>query len=97
MPSPISAASEDETERDGLFSYRAEIHAAIVGLAVGLVVGMTGSWELASLFVFVALGAKLASVKHEKLRDIRREPWYALGTFVVGLALSRAVWALSLI
>jgi len=77
-----SSTDESETERDGLFSTLREFHAAIVGLVVGVVVGLTGSVELAGLFTFIALGSKLGS-KH--LGNIRREPWYALGMFLIGL------------
>ncbi|WP_459191839.1 hypothetical protein [Halosimplex sp. J119] len=86
MPLIPSSTDESETERDGPFSTLREIHAATVGLAVGVVVGLTGHIELAALFVFIALGAKLGSVG--PLEDIRREPWYALGLFLVGLAIT---------
>jgi len=76
------STDESETERDGVVLSLREWHASVVGLAVGVVTALTGSWELAGLFVFVALGAKLDS-KH--LTDIRREPWYALGFCLAGL------------
>jgi hypothetical protein len=75
-----SSSDESETRRDGLFSTRREIHASVVGLGVGVVVAVAGVWELGALFVFATLGSKLGS-KH--LGDIRREPWYALGAFLV--------------
>ncbi|WP_135363457.1 hypothetical protein [Halosimplex halophilum] len=78
-----SSTDESETERDGLFSTLREVHAGIVGLAVGVTVALTSSYELAGLFVFAALGTKLSSTS--RLEDIRREPWYALGMFLVGL------------
>ncbi|QLH77466.1 hypothetical protein HZS55_09230 [Halosimplex rubrum] len=84
-----SSTDESETERDGPFSTLREIHAATVGLAVGVVVAKTGSYELAGLFAFVALGAKLGSVG--RLEDIRREPWYALGLFLLGLVATTLV------
>jgi hypothetical protein len=77
------SSDESETARDGFLSTRREIHASVVGLAVGVTVALTGSLELAGLFVFSVLGAKLGS-KH--LGDLRREPWYALGAFLAGLA-----------
>jgi len=76
------STDESETERDGVLSSLREWHAAIVGLAVGVVAALTGSWELAGLFVFATLGLKLGS-RH--LGDVRQEPWYALGFFLVGL------------
>jgi len=81
-----SSTKESETERDGLLSTRREWHATIGGLAVGVVVAMTSSWELAGLFVFAALGAKLGS-KH--LGDLRREPWYGLGAFLATVTVTR--------
>ena len=81
------STDESETERDGLFSTLREFHAAIVGLAVGVVVGLTGHYELAALFVFIALGAKFSSTS--RLKDVRREPWYALGLFLVGLGVTK--------
>ncbi|QLH80969.1 hypothetical protein [Halosimplex pelagicum] len=89
-----SSTDESETERDGLFSTLREFHAAIVGLAVGVVVGLTGHYELAALFVFIALGAKFGSVKY--LSDVRREPWYALGLFLVGLGIVRGLQTVAL-
>lgn len=85
MPIIPSRSNESETERDGFLSTRRELHATVVGLAVGVVVVMTGSWELAGLFVFATLGSKLGS-KH--LTDIRREPWYALGAFLAAALLT---------
>ncbi|QRY26374.1 MULTISPECIES: hypothetical protein [Halobacterium] len=76
------STDESATERDGLLSTRREVHASVVGIAVGVVTSMTGSWELAGLFVFTCLGSKLGS-RH--LTDIRREPWYALGCFLGGV------------
>jgi len=77
------SSDESETERDGFLSTRREIHATAIGLAVGVVVVMTNSWELAALFVFVTLGAKLGSLQSRGLLEVRREPWYALGAFLV--------------
>ncbi|WP_436924950.1 hypothetical protein [Halosimplex amylolyticum] len=77
------STEESETARDGFLSTLREFHAAIIGLAVGVVVAMTGAWELAALFVFAALGAKLSQV--EQLGDVRREPWYALGAMLVAI------------
>ncbi|MDL0133574.1 hypothetical protein [Halobacterium salinarum] len=85
MPILPSSSNESETERDGFLSTRRELHASVVGLAVGVVTVMTGSWELAGLFVFATLGSKLGS-KH--LTDIRREPWYALGAFLAAVAVN---------
>ena len=82
MPLIPDSSDESETDRDGFLSTRGEIHASVIGLAVGIVVVATGSWKLAALFVFVALGMKLGSLRSKGLLEIRREPWYALGAFL---------------
>ena len=80
-----SSSDESETSRDGSLSTQREIHASVVGFVVGVVVAMLGAWELAGLFVFATLGSKLGS---KYLGDIRREPWYALGFFLMGAAIT---------
>ncbi|WP_136689366.1 hypothetical protein [Halorhabdus amylolytica] len=82
----LTAPTEAATESNGFLSTRPEWHATVIGTAVGVVVAMTGSWELAGLFVFAALGAKLGS-KH--LGDLRREPWYGLGAFLAAVTVTR--------
>lgn len=77
------SSDESETERDGAFSTRREIHATVLGLAVGLATGLTGSYELGGLFVFAVLGAKLGGLKSDALAEIQSEPWYAAAGFVV--------------
>lgn len=77
------SSDESETERDGFLSTRREIHASVIGIVVGIAVAMTGSWELAGLFVFATLGTKLGSLDSVGLLEIRREPWYASGGFLV--------------
>lgn len=83
MPLIPDSSDESETDRDGFLSTRREIHASVIGLAVGVIVVMTGAWELAALFVFVALGVKLGSLRSPGLVEIQREPWYALGWFLL--------------
>lgn len=74
-----SSTDESETERNGFLSTRREIHAFVVGAAVGLITGLSGSYELGALFMFAVFGAKLDN-KH--LNDIQQEAWYALGAFI---------------
>ena len=83
MPLIPDSSDESETDRDGFLSTRGEIHASVIGLAVGIVVVATGSWKLAALFVSVTLGVKLGSLQSAGLSEIRREPWYALSAFLV--------------
>lgn len=80
--------TESETARDGLLSTRREIHASVVGAAVGVVGAASGSVELLALFTLATLGAKLGS-RH--LGDIRKEPWYALGAMLLGLVVGGAI------
>ena len=77
-----SARDESETKRDGFLSTRREIHVAVIGLTVGVVCALAQAWELAGLFVFATLGSKLTP---EHLSGLRREPWYALGMFLIGV------------
>lgn len=79
-----SSKDESETERNGFLSTRREIHAFVVGAAVGLITGLSGSYELGALFTFLVFGAKLDN-KH--LEDIQKEAWYALGSFLLTLCI----------
>jgi hypothetical protein len=81
-----SGSDESETERTGFLSTRREIHSATIGLAVGFIVAMTTAWELGALFLFTVLGVKL---ENKYLGDIQKEPWYAAGFFMAGIALAR--------
>jgi|GEM_PF-3270785 len=81
----MTAPSESESERDGLLSYAVEWHALILGLAVGLAAGLTQRWELVGIAVAIVLGVRGAP---GRLSQLRREPWYALGGVVIGVALS---------
>lgn len=90
-----SSSDESETTRDGFLSTRREIHATVIGLTVGGVAAHTAAWELAALFVFVTLGAKLGGMTAPALAEIRREPWYALGGFTAAVLLVLAAPALS--
>jgi len=75
------STDERETERNGVLSTLDEFHALIIGLVVGGVVILSGSWELAALFVAGVLGTKLSKVP---LETVRKERWYALGGFAIG-------------
>lgn len=79
---------ESDTERDGLLSYSVEVHAAIIGLAVGLAAGTTGNAQLALALVSVALGVgRVQQQFSEKVRSqLIKEPWYALSGTAVGYA-----------
>jgi len=76
---------EDESDRDGFLSVYREWHSLTVGLAIGLVAGLTGTWELAGIVAGIALGVRAAK---GPLEDVRQEPWYALGGLTVTLVLA---------
>lgn len=86
---PKAMSTESDTERDGFLSYTTEWHALIIGSATGLVSALTAAYELAALLVFAALGLKAADAKG--LREVRREPWYALGGLTGLIALVEVV------
>lgn len=69
----------------------AEVHAVILGAAVGLLAGYghaVGQTQLATgvtaLFVVAALGVGLTGKLPKAQKTIRREPWYALAALLVG-------------
>ena len=68
-----------------LLSTRAERHAAIVGLGAGFTAALTGRVELLAVVVAISIGVR-AAPEPGKLRELRREPWYAIGFGLVGYA-----------
>ncbi|QSG06475.1 hypothetical protein [Halapricum desulfuricans] len=86
-----TASSEAESDRNGLLSTRREWHALIVGLAVGVVAGLTERWELAGVATAIVLGVREAG---GALQELRREPWYALGGLVLGIVATVVATAL---
>ena len=76
------AASESDSERDGLLSYASEWHAAIIGLACGLGLGVPG----VVLITASALGLKRwEQISNRKaLRELRREPLYGICASILG-------------
>lgn len=80
----MDAPTEADSQRDGVLSYALEWHALIMGLGAGLASGLAQRPELLVLVVGVALGIKAAPTK--KLRQLKREPWYAIGGTLIGYA-----------
>lgn len=80
------ASSEDDTERDGAFSYHAETHAAGMGISVGFVATATGQMKLIGALAGLALYGRRSGLQigGKLVEDIRSEPHYALGGLVVG-------------
>lgn len=90
------AGSEDDTERDGAFSYHAETHAAAVGLAAGFFATATGDERFLSLILAAAVYGQAryrdkTPKRRRILQDIRQEPHYALAFAVLGALLGALV------
>jgi len=77
--------SEDGWAYDGPLSTLTEWHALITGLAAGTATVLTGNPLFVAVTVAVALG--LFAVPHPKLRELKREPWYAAGGTLPPVAL----------
>jgi hypothetical protein len=76
-----------------------ELHAAILGAVVGVLVGyghVIGRTGLATgftaFFVAVALGVQYHGKIPKAQKTIRREPWYALAALLVGGAVAVALF-----
>jgi len=76
------AEHERDSQRDGAFSYSKENHAFVLGLGAGLLTGLTGRRDLAVVVAAVALGVRAAPTG--RLKQLRKEPWYALGGLILG-------------
>lgn len=75
------APSEDATDGDGLLSYAGEWHALALGAGAGLAASVGDRPELVVVVVAIALGVRAAPTS--KLKELRREPWYATGGAVL--------------
>jgi hypothetical protein len=88
-----SAATEDGSEYDGVLSYANEYHALLIGLAAGFAAGVASRPEVAAAVGATALGIQvpgLAKARFEGrgvLKEMRREPWYAIGGNAIGFVL----------
>lgn len=90
MPGP-DAPRESDTERDGFLSYSREWHSLAVGAAAGLVGGLTYSTPtepvglaIMGAVVATAFGLQVGKRLSKKAaREVRKEPWYAVGALVV--------------
>lgn len=110
--SSASAPSEQHTQRNGLFSHKAETHAGVWGGGLGLLSVLTavyapgytsGVVAVAASLVVYALGEREAEVKdtqipREVIDEARREPQYLLGCFIGGVVLGvLVVWVLGVL
>jgi hypothetical protein len=67
-----------------------ERHAAIIGLSVGLLAGLSAQYEFLFVFALVTLGYEGGFRVSKKVKGaIRRESWYALGSVVIGVVAAR--------
>jgi len=83
-----AAGSEDATAYDGPLSYRAEWHALIIGLGTGFTAAVTARPIVLAAMFACALGISGvdAGIKFRGKgvkRELRREPWYAVGGGIV--------------
>ena len=76
------AATEADSEYDGLLSYASENHAAILGFVVCYTLGLPGL----GMVVATALGlARWKQISNRKaVRELRKEPWYGIGAGFLG-------------
>lgn len=95
------APSESDSARDGVLSYSAEVHALALGLGAGVVTALLlvlGHRELSALPAVAVVGWALGIRKVPKgadshVRDVAREPAYAVGGVAVGVVVVLALAA----
>lgn len=80
---------EEDTERDGPLSYAVEVHAAAIGVSIGVAAAMAGDMQLVMALITIALGVGRAQQQFsEKVQEqLVKEPVYALAGLVIGYAL----------
>lgn len=80
-----TAATEAESERDGLLSWAGEWHATTLGAGFGAVGAVLGRPEVAAIGIAGALGLEAARrLPGTVASEIQQEPWYAVGGVVAG-------------
>lgn len=77
---------EEDTDRDGLLSYSVEVHAAVIGVSVGVAAMMGGDMQLVMALVSIALGVgRVQQQFSDKVKSqLIKEPWYALAGAAIG-------------
>jgi len=85
------AYREDDTDRDGAFSYKSETHAAGVGAGLGFAATATGQTRLLGLVVSMALYGRRGETTLDQtiVADVQAEPHYALGGLLLGALVGR--------
>lgn len=73
----------------GLFSYSVEVHAFLIGVAVGAYTQTTGDLQLAMGVISIALtvGRGQQHFTETVSSQLKKEPWYAIGGLIVGIVL----------
>lgn len=67
---------EEASEYDGFLSHLGEWHASVFGFVVGLATVLANEPALFAALVAVCLGVRGAP---GPLKEVRSEPWYAMG------------------
>lgn len=84
------AVRESQSDRDGFLSYKSESHATGMGIAAGWFMATTGDTQLLSIVYAAAVYGHTQGETGQRLhvlKDIKREPHYALGGAVTGAIL----------
>jgi hypothetical protein len=102
-----SRKHETGTDYNGALSYAGEFHALALGLAVGFASIASGAPQVAAGVVLATLGLRgsarfsraLSKIGKKKenstaLGEMRREPWYAVGGVIIGMAFGAGVLVL---
>lgn len=83
--------TEDDSDYDGAFSYAGEVHAFVIGLAVG-VATVVPSRRL-KRFVYSGIGLGDAT-RSKAMQEVRAESWYAFGGVLAGMTAAFLVLAI---
>lgn len=80
-----AGAHEPDEGYTGPFSYSVEVHAAVIGMATGIVAGTSGNIQLLVALIDVALlaGRGQQVFTETVTSQLKKEPWYALGMALV--------------
>jgi O-antigen/teichoic acid export membrane protein len=95
----MDAPTEEESPRDGLFSYAGEWHSFIVGAGAGVAAAVTGQLAILAALAAVALGLEGARralpetsriTSRVAVHELQREPWYAISGGLLGYVAGHA-------
>jgi hypothetical protein len=84
-----SKSTEDASEPGGFLSYAGEWHALTIGLGAGTTAAVMNQPIILASMIAIALG--ISGVQGKRgfkgrgvVNELRREPWYAVGSGLVG-------------